>query len=482
MLIDRIILLLDRHLKSSSEVVVYPFPLTMCPDVITDKHWFKENILCLLSNAIKYSNGGNVTVKITHVTVPQQLSHDYPQSEADFGTLMPYSQPLSYIGSPDDDNNDDDDGGGDNGTVVTSDIPFVNDISANSHHQEKVSHAIASPTGVNCTCLSSEEEPSQLATACYAIIGADAQPVKTDSSSSSPSSSETSMILITIEDGGIGIPEGVRGELFQPFKQVQRLAGGTGLGLYSLSNRIRALKGMRGVKSRHDGKQGSVFWFAIPYRPDIDHASCNTRRSSIVTTPKISSRKDSMSIDVTSTSHTTATYPSIDSTSPVARLVSAFPMYTSTPATKQGFQFLVVDDSPSILKVITRALTNKKYHVVTADNGSAGLDRLIAGYDNQDFNVVLMDLQMPVMDGIVAVRRYRDFEAKKMEKVVAEESQSVPLRPQELFIIGMSANSDEHTKQCAFDAGMNAFLAKPFTIADLMPVLEHILVTATADE
>ena len=108
----------------------------------------------------------------------------------------------------------------------------------------------------------------------------------------------------------------------------------------------------------------------------------------------------------------------------------------------------------------------------------AGLDRLIAGYDNQDFNVVLMDLQMPVMDGIVAVRRYRDFEAKKREKVVAEESQSVPLRPQELFIIGMSANSDEHTKQCAFDAGMNAFLAKPFTIADLMiyPWFERWLV------
>ena len=206
------------------------------------------------------------------------------------------------------------------------------------------------------------------------------------------------MILIAIEDAGIGIPEGARGELFQPFKQVQRLAGGTGLGLYSLSNRIRALKGMRGVKSRNDNKQGSVFWFAIPYRPDIEYSSCNTRRSSIVTTPKLSSRKGSMSIDVTSASRTAATYPSIDSTSPVAHLTSAFGMYTTTPATNQRFQFLVVDDSPSI------------------------------------------------------------------------------------FIIGMSANSDEHTKQCAFEAGMNAFLAKPFTIADLMPVLQHILLTATADE
>ena len=474
MLIDRIILLIDRHLKSSSEVVVHPFPSTMCPDVITDKHWFKENILCLLSNAIKYSNGGNVTVNIAHVAVPIQVSLNYPQSEADFGSLIPYPQPYSHSCSPGDDDDDDDD----DGTVATSGVALDNDISAISHQKEDLYPAIPSPTGISCTCLSSEEDSSRLANACSAIVEPDVQPVKTADSSYR----ETSMILIAIEDAGIGIPEGARGELFQPFKQVQRLAGGTGLGLYSLSNRIRALKGMRGVKSRNDNKQGSVFWFAIPYRPDIEYSSCNTRRSSIVTTPKLSSRKGSMSIDVTSASRTAATYPSIDSTSPVAHVTSAFGMYTTTPATNQRFQFLVVDDSPSILKVITRALTNKKYHVVTADNGSAGLDRLIAGYDSQDFNVVLMDLQMPVMDGIVAVKRYRDFEAEKRKKVVGEVSKSVSFHPQELFIIGMSANSDEHTKQCAFEAGMNAFLAKPFTIADLMPVLQHSLLTATADE
>ena len=46
------------------------------------------------------------------------------------------------------------------------------------------------------------------------------------------------MLLVTVEDSGIGVPEEVRGNLFQPFKQTQRMAGGTGLGLYSLKKRI----------------------------------------------------------------------------------------------------------------------------------------------------------------------------------------------------------------------------------------------------
>lgn len=56
--------------------------------------------------------------------------------------------------------------------------------------------------------------------------------------------------------------------LFSPFKQTQRLAGGTGLGLYSLAKRLEALNGRYGVAKRRDGRQGSLFWFSIPYRPD----------------------------------------------------------------------------------------------------------------------------------------------------------------------------------------------------------------------
>jgi CheY-like chemotaxis protein len=67
---------------------------------------------------------------------------------------------------------------------------------------------------------------------------------------------------------------------------------------------------------------------------------------------------------------------------------------------------MLIDDSLTIIKVAGRSLRQNGYHVTTANNGSAGLDRLIEGYDSDEFHFVLMDLQMPVMDGIEAVRRY----------------------------------------------------------------------------
>jgi signal transduction histidine kinase len=67
---------------------------------------------------------------------------------------------------------------------------------------------------------------------------------------------------------GIGLSATARETLFQPFQQAQRMAGGTGLGLFSLSKRVEALGGFRGVEERKDGKRGSNFWFSFPYRPD----------------------------------------------------------------------------------------------------------------------------------------------------------------------------------------------------------------------
>ena len=56
-----------RHAKNPSEITVHPWPESMCMDIISDKHWLTENIICLLSNTVKYSNGGVVKILIEHV-------------------------------------------------------------------------------------------------------------------------------------------------------------------------------------------------------------------------------------------------------------------------------------------------------------------------------------------------------------------------------------------------------------------------------
>ena len=481
--------MIDRHLKSSLKIIVHPFPTTLCPNMVTDKHWFKENILCLLSNAVKYSDRGAITVYVSHVVaasvhlqlqLPEESNSDLQGSLSESpdsisssnrkkGTHLseyltktlpsdcigPQRDPCSYPPS--------------SSTFQPTDIELVEQMDQESDSQErdprseKSSKQVSSNGGnaieVQIECVVTEKISCQEDSCCPRLVE-----LLSESSIVYRSPEPSSMIMISIEDEGIGISEEARENLFQPFKQVQRLAGGTGLGLYSLSNRIQALKGTRGVRFREDGKQGSVFWFTIPYRPDYQDCLHNSGDSTSAPTPKSK--------------------------------ISVAPASAAQTIDKRA-RFLVVDDSPSILKVVSRALSNKKYDVKTADNGSAGLDRLIKGYKACDFDFVLMDLQMPVMDGIEAVRRYREYEAAHTAKCKTLSLNSVQsidpqqpanhldsevlLSPQhdglrarrELVIIGMSANSDDDTRQCALNAGMNFFIAKPFTIADLLLLLNH---------
>jgi CheY-like chemotaxis protein len=86
----------------------------------------------------------------------------------------------------------------------------------------------------------------------------------------------------------------------------------------------------------------------------------------------------------------------------------------------------------------------------------------------QKFDFVIMDIQMPVMDGLEATRLIREFEARNGISAIDEQT-----------IIGMSANSEGVTSAAAADAGMNCFLPKPFT---LQAVVSHLAVFRQAEE
>lgn len=183
-------------------------------------------------------------------------------------------------------------------------------------------------------------------------------------------------------------------QIFDDAKHAARLTGGTGLGLYSLARRMEALNGAYGVEPRVDGEQGSIFWFSIPYKP----FSRNIRKTSTFA-------EESMSISVASTNSksTSKSIPSVIAN----HLTPIDTIQWTTP-----LRILVVDDSIVIVKMACTLLQRQGHTVYTAAHGLEGINLVRQSLEGElpPIDVVLMDFQMPVMDGIEAVREIRTLE------------------------------------------------------------------------
>ena len=165
---------------------------------------------------------------------------------------------------------------------------------------------------------------------------------------------------------------------------------------------------------------------------------------------------------------------------------------------------LVVDDSLPILKMTSLALRKQGHHVITAENGAeavATFKQHLTSADSEDtlttitsessllqqpprllpFDVVLMDFQMPIMDGLEAIAKVRDFEQEHFVKSITAASTTHSTTTfssashQEVVIIGFSAKSDEYQIEEGYSKGMDAFLPKPFTIAAFQNILQSFL-------
>lgn len=125
---------------------------------------------------------------------------------------------------------------------------------------------------------------------------------------------------------------------------------------------------------------------------------------------------------------------------------------------------LVVDDSMAILKMTSLALKKQGYQVSTAENGQLAVDKFKELASSKDssgttkLDVILMDFQMPVMDGVVAIQKIRQLEAEMKDNKNIDPLFVSPI------IIGFSAKSDEEQIESAYEYGMDGFLPKPFTI------------------
>ncbi|MEN9374172.1 MAG: hypothetical protein RIR79_1724 [Pseudomonadota bacterium] len=231
-----------------------------------------------------------------------------------------------------------------------------------------------------------------------------------------------------IRDTGIGMTEEQQSRLFKPFSQADssttRKYGGTGLGLSIVRQLAEVMGGSVGVES-HIG-QGSFFWLELPLQ--ISHTPLPA------SSPSLSS----------STPH-----PTVEST-----VESSVESSVEMP-TLSDVRVLVVDDNRMNREVCAQILASQGAQTTLAASATEALDALLRGQP-EGYDVVLMDIQMPDMNGIEATRRI------KQEP-----------RLQSVCIIALTAGITPEERQQAFDAGMVNVLSKPIDPPKLVRVLRQ---------
>lgn len=320
---------------------------------------------------------------------------------------------------------------------------------------------------------------------------------------------------ISVQDSGIGISDDELEMLFTyESRPSSTLTGGAGLGLYTLSCRVNALNGQYGYMPGPN-RIGSIFWFMIPMGlktleprlavipkygagmkldSESSESFCRDGPSQhhrlAVVVPSAGSKSFSF---LPSKSHTkeveisltvnSANFNKGFSSQNKSNFQSSVPLSLENEHDADDpepqldklrtMRILVVDDSLSIRKMSAMLLEKQGHVVVQAVNGKDALELMVLGMKDKSFayDLVLMDIQMPVMDGIEAITRYREFEASfNAEEFKADASSA--RKP--LNIIAMSACSDASITEKALKAGMNYFIPKPFSIKVFNDLVQEI--------
>jgi PAS domain S-box-containing protein len=222
---------------------------------------------------------------------------------------------------------------------------------------------------------------------------------------------------VTIEfsaaDTGVGIPREKVASLFEKFSQLDssttRQHGGTGLGLAIAGDLVRLMGGRIEVEST-PGK-GSRFFFEIV----LEKGEAPLQKAGVQISPP--------------------------------------PSFITAEKGKQ-LRVLLAEDHPINRKLVERLLKIKGWEVIHAENGEEAVQK----YKENNVDIILMDIQMPVMDGYGAAVQIRELEANKGGR------ERVP-------IIALTAHALNHYREKSYSAGMDGYLTKPINADELYRVV-----------
>ena len=267
--------------------------------------------------------------------------------------------------------------------------------------------------------------------------------------SQQPLAGQQVLLTINIVDTGLGISEQNQNHLFESFRQADvtttRKYGGTGLGLTIVKELTELMSGTLSVVSCLD--EGSTFTVNLPLTLSDQH----TVISEQTLMQRFSTTETIAEMDQIQPPETKA--PSLDDTA------IKLPPSEGKQAL-DNLKILIVEDN-DINQLVAKELFSSEGALITiAPSGAYALNALKL---DSTFDIVLLDIQMPEMDGYEVARRIRQFD---------NDTANIP-------IVAMTANVSEADKQLCLNAGMDGHIGKPLSISEAVKQILNVIAVRT---